>query len=333
MVHIEGGLLPFNHPPMLLPLLRPILDENVQASYYRWMAVNLVVLVGCAWLSFTYLRSSGINSKGAALILVPLFLLMPLQVNLYQGQDILFVLLGLLLLLRSIQNDMKILGGLGAGLTAISPHLALIFAFPWFFSKRNRFWYIVLGGAAVAAFSILLVRFEGMLDYLAMLSGSASAEGSYFGINKIRMVNFTGFVLRFWRSVPASFLSFITWGGFIGSLIGLAWLHHKNKDANGERLAWLLGFSVLIGLFFAPHLHVHSLLPIWISFLVWASNSGLHKRRDGLLIGSVLLFASLLMTPFLFIWIPLRSLGVFAVIFIAIWLYIRDFEFSQTGTA
>src|SRR6185503_4075527 len=44
-VPIKGDVLPFNHAPVLLPLMRVLIDESYENSYRRWTLVLWLVMV------------------------------------------------------------------------------------------------------------------------------------------------------------------------------------------------------------------------------------------------------------------------------------------------
>ncbi len=328
--NIGGRVLPFNHPPLLLPLFRLVITPDLFQSYQIWTLINAFLIAVCAWLSRKIIVLAGIAPRSTWYLIIPLVLIFPLQINLHQGQDIVFVLLGVLIFLLSLQTDNLFLGGLGLALTTVSPHLAVAFSVPWLFGQRKRLNAFYFWGGLFTVFSIWLVGIDGTLDYFDVLTGSATAEGGTFGVNKIRMYNFSALTLRFWRTMPSTILSALTWGGYIFSLAYLSWLHRKHQTANNQTLLSLMGHTVIISLFFAPHLHLHSLLPIWVSFLTCAIAIVQFEEKSVVNTGIGMLLASLIMTPIFVQTIPLRSVTGYVVIFATIYLSYRAL---QTGAA
>ena len=120
-IQIGGGLLPFNHPPFLMPIMQLVIGDDVFQSFLNWTLVNVILIGVCLWLSSRILAHNGWQTGDSWLFLIPLALIFPLQINLLQGQDILIVLLGVLLFLRAMQLENLWLGGIGLALTTISP--------------------------------------------------------------------------------------------------------------------------------------------------------------------------------------------------------------------
>src|ERR1044072_6805837 len=81
--------LPFNHPPILVPLVALVVNEDYTTSYFRWAATNLLIVVCCAWALY--------KLTGNAIKTVALICFFPVLIIVMQGQDAGFVLLGLLL--------------------------------------------------------------------------------------------------------------------------------------------------------------------------------------------------------------------------------------------
>ncbi len=321
-IQVKGGLLPFNHPPFLIPLLSLFFASttSIYTAFLGWVVFNLLLFGFCLWLAYKILNQAGWRPDQTVLILVPLALIFPLQTNLFQGQDILFVLLGLLLFVRSLQTDNLLWGGLGLGLTTISPHLALIFCIPIFFSTRKRFFAFAAGGAFFAIVSIILIGMNGITDFLTMLSQTASAEAGTYGVFKDQMFTFSSLVFRLWPAIPATLLSTLTWVGYVGAILGLSWLHSSYKGATPNQLLYLTGFTISIGLFFAPHLYGHGLLPLFIPFLAWGHYAVIGQNRPAVHVGLCLLLASVLMLFNLVPAIPFHQFWTFVVLIGTIFL-------------
>lgn len=74
------------------------------------------------------------------------------------------------------------------------PQIAVILAVPFLFNRRRVWWWFCGGAAFLALYSLALVRFEGVRDFISLLRISAIGQG--FGMNQNAMFNFTGMVLR-----------------------------------------------------------------------------------------------------------------------------------------
>src|SRR5260370_4514197 len=97
---VEGGVLPFNHTPVFVPLLHLLVNDDYAASYLRWTALLWLAAYVCALLVF---RMTGdVALAFAAGSFYPLF------TYVQQAHDTVFLLLGVLLCahLLSLRKDL-----------------------------------------------------------------------------------------------------------------------------------------------------------------------------------------------------------------------------------
>ncbi|MEM9776351.1 MAG: glycosyltransferase family 87 protein [Chloroflexota bacterium] len=322
---LEGSLLPFVHPPFLMPVMVLFINEDPFGSFLRWTLATLMLLIPCIWLSHQFLKQKNIAEPWW--ILIPLFLLAPLHINLFQGQDLIFLLFGLLVFVWGVDQDNDLIGGMGLSLTTISPHLAVLFAIPLFFSNRKLFAWFCAFAAILVSFSLFLIGFDGLADFLNIIRVTAAAEGSSYGVNKVEMFNLIGLSLRLWPTMPIHLVTTITWSGYALAILLLCRLHAKTAHKKSSLLL-TVSLSINVALFFAPHLHAHSLLPLWIVFLIWGMNRVQIKKSSSQQVGLWVLLASLAMVPIFVPVVPLSWIGVFVVLIICAVLTLQQLNFK-----
>ncbi|MGB9633923.1 MAG: hypothetical protein ACPL8I_11380, partial [Chloroflexaceae bacterium] len=140
-----NGLLPFNHPPFLAPILGLCVDDDYRASYLRWAGMMTVVAtIAALILARVSLQERALAdpapdpsrrawqsaSGEALLVLVGLLIFYPTFISLLKGQDTALILLGMAGWMAALRARQPLLAGLALGLTVIKPHLTLALGVP-----------------------------------------------------------------------------------------------------------------------------------------------------------------------------------------------------------
>jgi hypothetical protein len=122
--------------------------------------------------------------------------------------------------------------------------------------------------------SLLFIGWQSWLDFFGVLFLTAKGEG--FGINPPVMMNFQGLILRVLPWMPDLLVRGLTWGAFVLSIGGLCWLWWKKQHPPTPRK---IGLTLLVALFFSPHLYAHDLALLVGPLL--ALLVGEHTRQQG----------------------------------------------------
>jgi hypothetical protein len=262
----EVRLLPFNHPPLLAPALKPLSRTSNSRALLIWIAISLSVFAFAGhWLVKTLLVPPASLREGVTATLAILVFL-PILIALIQGQDtpLLFAgVAGWTVLFRS-RRDLA--AGLLLSITAIRPHMALTLGLPFLFARKRVFLGWLLGILLLSTWSIALVGVNGIFDYFELLSLTGSGVGVSSG--QVRMPNLLGFLSR--RSPegvtpPLIFTAWMAWTLGI-TFFSILWAR------TGDRLSCLhLGLLVLVGTFLLPHIHLHDLSVLAVPVVVAAS--------------------------------------------------------------
>lgn len=328
-----GGLLPFNHPPYLLPLmgvlLRPALNVSYGLAFFVWTLINYGVLLLCGLLSLTLLRDDprgeGLSRRDRLLLLAPVVLFYPVHIALFQGQDMLFTLFGVLLWAWGSVKRRDPLAGLGLALTTLMPHLTLLLAVPTFFRSARRFGWFTLWATALVGLSLWLIRVEGVVDFLHMISETGSAEGVRFGVFKGEMVNLTGLLARHLPQLAGETLSLLSWGIYVVVMISLSVMSWRRSAADRPVDLSEIGLLTLVATLCVTHLHFHGLAALWVSILAAGLAIFSHYRLHPYLIGCGLAGASLLLLPYHVGALPFKYAGSYLIAAVCIAI------FWQTG--
>lgn len=256
-----ADVLPFNHPPMLLPLQWLVSLTDYQAAYLLWAGVSALISILNAWLVWRLTRRAGWAGLPAAFFAVQSFLFYPIFVSINKGQDTVFALIGLTVLLRGLQQGQEKLSGLGLAVLTLRPQFALPLAVPFLFRQRKTWWWFVGFAVALVIYSVLMVGLKGVTDFLHLLALTSSGETVL--IHHVDMYNLKGLLLRLFPQLTIETASGMAWTAFVLVLAFLCW-----RWARTERVEFhYISLAVTLSLFASPHLHYHDLGFLFISTL------------------------------------------------------------------
>ena len=244
---VKGGVMPYNHTPVFVPLLHLLVNDDYAASYLRWTAVLWLVAFACALLIF---RMTGdVALAFAAASFYPLF------TYIQQAHDTVFLLFGVLLgaHLLSLQKDL--LAGIALSLTTLKPHFAIFLAVP-LIVRPKAFLGFCAASTLMALYSVLLVGIRGVSDFLTLLR--ISAGGEMFGVRPLSMFNLLGLMERV--GVNPETARPVAWVMFLLSAFFLLFVWKRNPSKPPFAL------TMLLAVFTSPHLHGHDLALLLVSF-------------------------------------------------------------------
>ncbi len=286
----EKQVLIYNHPPYLIPALAVLSSPNYILSFVNWMI--LLCLVGAA--SICTLQKILVEIPPAVKnpIIFSALLFQPVFTSIVNGQDTLFIFLGLSFFIYYMFKGKENLAGLGLAFLTLRPQMAIFFAIPVFFWSRSAFRSYVLGGGALIMFSLLMLGQQGSLDFIQTLRISSSGE--WFGMNEAAMFNLLGFSLRLFPGTNLLLMRQAAWTLFAGAAILTSISFAKVKMDNDVKFSITLIIYILV----SPHLHYHDLSLLLIpAFILARKNeksefSTLKKMSMVFLAASLLIFFS-----------------------------------------
>lgn len=255
-----ADVLPFNHPPLLLPLQWLVSLAEYRTAYLLWGGLAALASLLNGLLVFRLTRRMGWPGLPAIFFAAQSFLFYPVFVSLNKGQDTIFALIGLTVLLLGLQASRERTSGLGLALLTLRPQLALPLALPFLFKQRKIWWWFFGFALALVVYCVLMVGLKGVTDFLNLLIVTSSGEAVL--IHHVDMYNLKGMLLRLFPSLEIQAASGISWAAFLLVLGFLCWLW-----ARAERVEFHhISLAVTLSLFASPHLHYHD-----ISFLLIAT--------------------------------------------------------------
>jgi hypothetical protein len=113
----------------------------------------------------------------------------------------------------------------------------------------------------------LLLGLEGTRQFIDLLF--LTAGGDWYGTHQSAMMNLLGLLLRILPFVDENFIRFIAWIGYAFG-IGLAGMLWRRAGEFDERP---LSLSIIVALFFVPHLHYHDLTLLILPLLLVVKRS------------------------------------------------------------
>jgi hypothetical protein len=245
-------VLLYNHVPYLIPLLKHLIGNNYISSFARWAVAMFGIYIAGSVLFLNSLFSTKKN-KIYGTLLIGTVTFYPFFVSLLLGQDTALLFLGTALWCVGVLKKKVWLAAAGLSLTTIRPHICLTLAIPLLFTYRKVFWRFLIIAGVLAFISILMLGKGGALGFINVLI--ISAKGTWYGMNESAMLNLTGLLLRTIPFIDPGLIHIISWVGYLAGicLVSILWTQAKEYDDRH------LGLSIIVALFFAPHLHYHDL--------------------------------------------------------------------------
>ncbi|MEJ2548908.1 MAG: glycosyltransferase family 87 protein [Gemmatimonadota bacterium] len=157
----EVRLLPFNHPPLLLPALGPLSRTSPRTAYLLWAVVSLALFAAGTALLTSKLGDGRVSATQSTTVRLGVLVFFPIAVALAQGQDSALLFLGASAFVVLLRADRDLAAGAALSLTVIRPHIALGLALPFLFARRQVFLGFLAGSSALFVYSLALVGTEG----------------------------------------------------------------------------------------------------------------------------------------------------------------------------
>jgi hypothetical protein len=263
---VPGQVLLYNHPPLLIPVLRAIVSADYVASFYRWIFLFLTCYFVAILVLSQMLKRVAADRASILIAALGAFLFLPVFFSLMNGQDTGLLLLGIVLWAYGLIAGKEYVGGLGLSLTIVRPHVALILAIPMLFRYRKVFLGFMIGSGILGLLSLWIIGLEGARSWLNIIL--TSAGGEWYGIKQNAMYNLIGMLTRIapGQAVAIRTIGWIVYG-IAMIILGILWF--KTRDPHNG----MIGLSVTLALFVVPHLHFHdlTLLLVPIYEMIWRS--------------------------------------------------------------
>jgi hypothetical protein len=307
----EEVLLPFNHPPLLVPFLRPLSRLEYNRAYWIWTACTALLLIIAVIVMTSAFSDNGASSLQLTAVRMAVLTFFPIAVVVAQGQDTSVLLIGVAAWIVLFSSRRDFAAGVLLSLATIRPHLAIGLALPFLFARRKVFTGFLIGVTILASFSISLVGFPGVVDYVELIR--QSSIGETLVIAEARMPNFLGLIHRLGggdsRAVAAT-AAWLTWIAFIVAT-SIWWRSLGSRVSSIHCGLLVVGTLVLV-----PHIHLHDLAILTVPAIAAAAGHLAASRADWELPVIALGIASLLLTAMAVTDSPVFDICLAAAIFL-----------------
>jgi hypothetical protein len=324
----EEVLLPFNHPPMLVPFLRPLSRLEFDRAYWIWTACTALLLIIAAIVMTSTFSDNGASSLQLTAVRMAALTFFPIAVVVAQGQDTSVLLIGVAAWIVLFGSRQDFASGVLLSLATIRPHLAIGLAVPFLFARRRVFTGFLVGVAILASFSISLVGLQGVVDYVELIR--ETSIGETLVIAEARMPNFLGLIHRLGgddsRAVAAK-AAWLTWIAFIVAT-SIWWKSLGSRVSSVHCGLLIVGTLVLV-----PHIHLHDLAILTVPAIAAAAGHLVASRADWELPVIALGIASLLLTVMAVTDSPVFDICLAAAIFLVSAPLFHDLRAVSVGTS
>jgi len=253
-------LLPFNHPPLLVPIQQLISIKNYTIAYFLWDLIMVFFLVATVLMIARLFKKNGWDGQSIFITILSSLLFYPIFVSLLNGQDTAFLLLGATLWVYGLLTKKDSIAGLGLAMTTIRPHIALMLGVPFLFNRRKVLGWAVLG-SSIHLFILALLSLDGLKRFVSMLL--ISAGGGRFFIYRERMFNMIGLIYRFFPGLDNITTQVIMWGAFLLVAIILCILWARSQELQIKHVC----LALILSVFAAPHLYSSDLSLLMLPIL------------------------------------------------------------------
>ncbi len=315
-VNIRNMALPYNHPPFEALIFVPLSYLPYLAAYLLWAAMNM----GFLFVAIRLLRPSGLSTTPVPVLFAAALGFFPVFITLFQGQDLLLLLLIISAAYAFIRRGHDFRAGCSLGLGLFRPELILPMTLLIFLNRGRRF----AAGFASAAVSLIVISFsivgwQSLRAYPKYVWRIERVHG-YGSIVPADMPNLRGLISLFFHNERMLLIATV-----VASLAVFAFSVWQIRPArilgNTERI---FSFGTLCSLLISFHALKHdlTLLVVPIMFVcaecAQAARGALDARVRAFLLWPVLF---LFCTPALvFLWLGLGKFCLVALV-LAAWFW------------
>jgi hypothetical protein len=267
--HFKGGVLPYINPPhAALPFI-PLAWLPRSAAYLVWTAGQGALLL---WVVLLLRRIVLPWSPAERWALISgLLAFLPLFTTFLLGTFSLFMLVCALQVYRSLKDGHERRGGVWLALGTVKPQLLLM---PGLLTLGARRWWAV-GSAAGAMLLLLLVSlvYPGWQSWLGFVSIIGTINSSFDALGNVPadMYNLKGTLTLLLGNEQQSLINAISLGALAVVAAGVVLLWRGAWQPDEAGFDGRFGLTMLLGLLFSPHLHLHDCLLLLLPVLLFYS--------------------------------------------------------------
>jgi len=324
------GLLPYNHPPFEILFFLPLSGVPYLSAFVIWGAVG-IACVGISLVLLSRDGSGGFASREMRGYLLVGFALLPVWINLIQGQDSAITLLFLTLAFLSFRKSSDVRAGLWLSLLLQRFQFLPLILLLLLFRKRWR----ALAGFAAGALALLLacvyvVGISGLRDYgllVIEMTGWIDRKGIY----PSQMQCLRGQAYAIWypeQPLLANGATALATLALMGVLL-LGW--RGPWEPRTARFDFQFALLLLVSLVASPHLNFHDLTLLLLPLILILRNTmerNLSTSLERLRVWTLMLAYPVTLIALVVLgWGPLRVMawGMLTVILL-VWRKLRRSE-------
>jgi hypothetical protein len=330
-LELKNGPLAFINPPFTALPFAILAQLPLIDAYLIWAFVQFGLLAWLLWLLDGILKEW--DNQIRRLVLSAVIAFPYVLVNIVQGSFSLFLLVCLVQLYLAIKQGREYHAGFWIIGGVIKPQIILLAGV---FLVGLRRWktilFALIGGFTLFTISNLFFGLQIWPAYLNSLSIFSSAYNQ-LGVFPNAMYNFRGMLTVLLKGVNPLLISQINLLALLGTIpfvLAIWWKHQDIKDKSFELR---LSLTLMLGLFFNPHLYPHDglflVLPALL-FYIYLRQSNLPYRAFSIFCLSspyILLISDYIIGDRLGIRVPVLMMGVF-IAWISVALY-HDYRNSN----
>lgn len=308
-VSIRSMALPYNHPPYEALIFLPLTYLPYLPAYLMWSAFNVAFL----FIAITLLRPSAQSTGSTVWLFIAALIFFPVFITLFQGQDLLLLLLIVSATYASIKRGNDFLAGCILGLGLFRPELALPMALLIVLNRGKRFAIgFSVAAASLLVISAVIVGRASLLAYPAYVWHMERVRG-HGSIVPTDMPNLRGLISLFVQNQIGALISVVAVSATV--LAVSAWkVWSRVIVSNTERIFCIAALCSLL-ISFHGLKHDLALLVIPVMFACAGWNEAQDARSQALLLWPVLFFFC---TPILiFLWLGLEKFCLVALVLVA----------------
>jgi len=270
----RDGLLPFVWPPHTIPPLIPLAWLSLKNAYTAFSILQIISLLGIVYLVKIILQNFIPEIK--ILCAVLLTALPATCYSLIIGNYSIFILLSILGFYYSIKKKNDFSAGAWLALGSVKPQLVLM---PVLMLIAGKKWKSVSGFVVsilpFIALSIYMFGWKIWIYYLIIIKEFGKYL-DYMGVYPEAMYNLKGILYSISGNQHVNAITTLTLIGLLLSVVLTTFLWHKKFDTQSSDFELRFALTVLLGLFFSPHLNGHDYVLVFaalMALIVYTGNS------------------------------------------------------------
>jgi len=250
--HLAGGLLAFNYPPHVALLVAPLTKLQLRDAYIVWSVIQFGLVIALGIGLWRYGSEERYSVRGRLAITAATLALPAVMVTLLIGAFSMLMLVALLGFVVALKRGDDVSAALWVLVTSLKPQVALVPAVILLAARRWRAVSLALAGLlVVVGVCAVALGVDSWRGFLAATLTTFRAQEA-FGVSVGDMVNFRGFLQAISCGQPTDrWVSWVSLGAFLCAQVAIValWL----SDLPNRYLDLVLGWSVLVGVFFSLH--------------------------------------------------------------------------------